>query len=87
MVQTLETNTLIVNVLGKIVSFRLLEAKLQREWTKNGAIKITDLADGYFLVRFAIREDYIHALFEGPWKIAVTSLFKDGVLSSRYLPL
>lgn len=63
-------NTFIVKVLGKRVSFKLLETKLHREWKKNGTIKITDLADGYFLVRLSSQGDYRHALFEGPWNIA-----------------
>lgn len=58
-------NTLIVSVLGKRVSFKLLEAKVNRIWTKTGPIKVTDLDDGFFLVRLSCQEDYKHALFEG----------------------
>lgn len=63
-------NTLIVSVLGKKVSLKMLENKLQRIWTKNGPITVTDLAGGFFLVRLSSQEDYKHALFEGPWKVA-----------------
>lgn len=52
---------MIVKVLGKRVSFKQLEAKLNREWTKNGPISVTDLAEGYYLVRLSS---------QGPWKVA-----------------
>jgi hypothetical protein len=63
------TNTLVV-VLGKRVNFRVLENKLKRSWTNNGAIQIIDMHDGYYQVIFSNEEDYKHALFEGPWMVA-----------------
>lgn len=63
-------NTLIVKVLGKKVNFRTLENKLRREWEVNGTMKIIDLAEDFYLVRLSSKEDYLHALFEGPWKVA-----------------
>lgn len=63
-------NTLVVNVLGKRVNYRLIENKLNQAWTKNGSIQIIDMHDGYFQVVFKSEEDYKHALFEGPWKVA-----------------
>lgn len=53
-------------MLGKKISLKLLETKLNREWTKNGRIKITDLTEGYFLVRLSSQDYFRHALFEGP---------------------
>lgn len=43
---------------------------MQRLWAQDGSIKITDLTEDYYLVRLTSAEDYRHALFEGPWKIA-----------------
>lgn len=63
-------HTLIVKVLGKRVNFQVMENKLQRSWVKVGKIKIIDAADDYYLVCFTAKEDYMHALFEGPWKVA-----------------
>lgn len=63
-------NTLIVKVLGKRVSFSQIEAKLNKEWTTNGAIKITNMAYGFFLVRLQSQKDYKTSFFDGPWKIA-----------------
>lgn len=63
-------NTLIVKVLGKRVNYRMLENKLRREWMQHGTIKIADLADDYYLITLSSIDDYKHALFEGPWKVA-----------------
>lgn len=63
-------NTLIVKVLGKRVNYKMIENKLRREWVKNGTMSITDMADDFYLVKLSDIEDYRHALFEGPWKVA-----------------
>lgn len=59
-----------VNLLRKKVSFKTLENYLQRKLTKNGSIKIVDMANGFYLVHFTKEEDYNFALFEGSWMIA-----------------
>lgn len=46
-------NTLVMNVLNKWVSFRTLEAKLQRSWTRNRSIQIIDLHEGFYQVVFS----------------------------------
>lgn len=63
-------NTLIVKVMGKRVNFRMLENKLRREWVRYGTIRITDMAEDYYMVQLSDIEDYRHALYEGPWKVA-----------------
>ncbi|PNX59888.1 hypothetical protein L195_g051647 [Trifolium pratense] len=62
--------TLITKVMGKSVNFKTIDYNLQRKWAKKGPIKVVDMADGYFLVYFSCEEDYNHALFEGPWRVA-----------------
>jgi hypothetical protein len=62
--------TLITKVMGKSVNFKTIDNNLQRKWAKKGPIKVVDMADGYFLVYFSCEEDYNHALFEGPWRVA-----------------
>lgn len=59
-------NTLIVKVLGKNVNYRLLENKHRREWVHHGKMKITDLAEDFYLAHLSSIEDYKHALFDGP---------------------
>lgn len=61
--------TLVVNVLGKRVSFKALEHKLTRDWARKGTVKIIDMLRGYYAVKFSEDEDYKHALLQGPWMI------------------
>lgn len=62
-------NTLIVKVLGKRVNFKLLDARLRNLWQIKGLMKVTDMAQDFYLVQLTKQEDYHHTLFEGPWKI------------------
>ncbi|XP_027337216.1 uncharacterized protein LOC113850891 [Abrus precatorius] len=61
--------TLIVKLLGKSISFNFLKQKLNNIWGKNGNLKILDLNNDFFLVKFENVEDYKCALFEGSWLI------------------
>lgn len=61
---------LVVSLLGKRVSFRVLENKLNRDWARNGTLRITDLPKNFYVVQFSSPEDYKHALFNGPWMLA-----------------
>lgn len=62
--------SLIVNVLGKKVEFKILENKLQHSWARVGKISIIDMPQDYYLVHFSSLEDYKRAIFEGPWLVA-----------------
>lgn len=62
--------TLVVNVLGKKVNYRMIENKAKRDWARLGGVKVIDMPRGFFAVHFEQDEDYKHALFEGPWMIA-----------------
>ncbi|KAK7243905.1 hypothetical protein RIF29_38718 [Crotalaria pallida] len=63
-------SSLIVNLFGKRVNAKVIENKIKRDWVKKGSVKIIDMPKDYFLVHFSSEEDYNHALFEGPWKVA-----------------
>ncbi|KAJ1398487.1 hypothetical protein SESBI_31087 [Sesbania bispinosa] len=63
-------DSLIVKLLGRRVNYKVIEAKLQKSWVKNGFISIIDIHNDYYAVHFSSMEDYNHALFEGPWMIA-----------------
>lgn len=58
--------TLVVDIMGKKVNFRVLENKLNRDWAREGSIKIIDLPKGFYAVMFSAETDYSRALFEGP---------------------
>lgn len=62
--------TLVVNIMGKKVNFRVLENKVGRDWAKEGTIKIIDLPKGFYDVLFESENDYNRALFQGPWMVA-----------------
>nr|KYP50550.1 hypothetical protein KK1_027605 [Cajanus cajan] len=47
----------------------MLDNKIQREWVKNGAVRIVHMSQNFYLVQFASEDDYKHPLFEGPWLI------------------
>ncbi|XP_020229303.1 uncharacterized protein LOC109810290 [Cajanus cajan] len=63
-------NSLVINVLGKRVAYKMLDNKVQREWAKSGIVRLVDLTQDYYLVQFSSEDDYKHALYEGPWMIA-----------------
>lgn len=58
-----------VTLLGKRVGFKLMEAKLNCEWAKKGAIKDFDVSREYYQVLFSSNEDYNHAIFDGSWMV------------------
>lgn len=60
---------LIVKLLGKSVSFRVLEQRLRDLWNLQRGFQLTDLEEGYFIVLFYSRDDYLHVLEDGPWII------------------
>lgn len=62
--------SLIVNVLGKKVGFKILENRLKRDWARAGSINIIDMPQDYYLVNFSDLSDYKRVLFEGPWLVA-----------------
>lgn len=62
--------SLVVKLLGKRIGFKWMNQRLHHLWARNGEIKVIDLTDDYFLIRFNSEKDYHFALFEGPWMIA-----------------
>lgn len=60
-------NVLIIHVLGKTVSFKIIEAKVNIEWAKEGRIRIIDMPSNYYVVQFSSPEDYRHTLYDSPW--------------------
>lgn len=51
------------------MGFKVMENKLNKDWSKAGSIKIIDIPRGFFLVLSKREEDYKRALFEGPCKV------------------
>ena len=62
--------SLIVKLMGKRLSLRFMDSWIMKKWGRKGSVKVLDLTNDFYLVRFAEEEDYNFALFEGPWMIA-----------------
>lgn len=43
---------LVVSLLGKMVSFRVLENKLNQDWARNSTLRITNLPKNFYVVQF-----------------------------------
>ncbi|CAN1179620.1 hypothetical protein LINPERHAP2_LOCUS34301 [Linum perenne] len=53
----------------KYFSFLAMKRRLEFLWARSGPIQVSDMTNNFFLVRFASKDDYAIAAFEGPWKI------------------
>lgn len=60
---------LILKLLGKSVSFRVLQQRTADLWGLQWGYELIDLEHGFFLARFFSREDYLRVLEGGPWTV------------------
>lgn len=60
---------LIIKLLGKNISFKILSERLPELWHLKNGCELTDLDDNFFVVRFYSKEEYMYALEKGPWVI------------------
>ncbi|KAL4317972.1 hypothetical protein GQ457_18G007610 [Hibiscus cannabinus] len=63
------SKSLIVRLLGKTIGYRALLSRVQTLWNLSGEMHLIDLDNDYFLVRFAMVEDYDKVLSGGPWMV------------------
>ncbi|KAI9080164.1 hypothetical protein K1719_037842 [Acacia pycnantha] len=61
--------TVVVKLLGRKIGYHYLRSQLQSLWKPSGQLKLIDLHDDCFLVRFQDDLDYQNALLTGPWMI------------------
>ncbi|KAI9128387.1 hypothetical protein K1719_001380 [Acacia pycnantha] len=61
--------TVVVKLLGRKIGYRHLRSQLQSLWKPSVQLKLIDLNDDCFLVRFQDDLDYQNALLTGPWMI------------------
>ncbi|KAI9086614.1 hypothetical protein K1719_031208 [Acacia pycnantha] len=57
----------VVKLLGRKIGYRQLRSQLQNLWKPTGQMKLIDLDEDCFLVRFQDDLDYQNALLSGPW--------------------
>lgn len=60
---------LILKLLGKTVSFRILEQRTKDLWKLEWGCELIDLEKGFYVARFYSEADYIRVLEGGPWII------------------
>lgn len=61
--------SLIVQVLGRRVSYSYLNQRMKAMWKPEGTMDLIALNDDYYVVKFEMLWDYEFAKFEGPWMI------------------
>ncbi|KAL4271513.1 hypothetical protein GQ457_13G016790 [Hibiscus cannabinus] len=61
--------TLVLKVLGRCVGYTTLYNRIISLWKPTHQIKLIDIENDHFLVKFASLLDFIHALTDGPWTI------------------
>ncbi|KAI9117066.1 hypothetical protein K1719_012065 [Acacia pycnantha] len=59
----------VIKLLGRKIGYRQLRNQLHNLWKPTGHLKLTDLDEDCFLVRFQDDMDYQNALLTGPWMI------------------
>ncbi|KAK9008943.1 hypothetical protein V6N11_080419 [Hibiscus sabdariffa] len=60
---------LVLKILGRRVGYTTFYNRLVSVWEPSRQIKLIDIENDYFLVKFSSRLDYIAVLTEGPWTI------------------
>ncbi|KAI9111934.1 hypothetical protein K1719_017624 [Acacia pycnantha] len=59
----------IVKLLGRNIGYKLLLSILQKLWAKKGVLTLINIGNGFFVVKFTNREDYLNSLTRGPWML------------------
>ncbi|KAJ4845063.1 hypothetical protein Tsubulata_015507 [Turnera subulata] len=66
--------SVIVKLLGKNISYRVLTARLKSLWQPSAPFKLIDLENNFYVVKFQNKQDYLHSLVDGPWSIFNSAL-------------
>ncbi|XP_061373824.1 uncharacterized protein LOC133316124 [Gastrolobium bilobum] len=56
-----------VKLLGKKLALPVMKKRLENLWAREGQIYVTDVENGFFLVRFVDQKHMDYALTAGPW--------------------
>lgn len=60
---------LVIRVLGKTFSFRILEPRIRKLWQLEHDCELIDIDKGYLVARFYSQEDYLKVINGGPWTV------------------
>ncbi|KAL4297544.1 hypothetical protein GQ457_12G009380 [Hibiscus cannabinus] len=61
--------TLVVKVLGRRIGYNTLHNRIYGIWKPTHPLKLIDIENDFFLVKFSDRRDYLKVLTEGTWTI------------------
>lgn len=75
-------NSVVIKLLGRMISFGAFEKTLRQMWSPAGRWKIIDLPNEFFLVNFELKADMEGALSSGPW-----SMFGHYMMVKQWEPL
>jgi hypothetical protein len=67
------SNALILKVMGRPHTLNFMLQKLRQKWALIGQWQLTDLKDGYFVVRFQMQADLDFVLTGGPWLLPIST--------------
>ncbi|KAJ4838206.1 hypothetical protein Tsubulata_024197 [Turnera subulata] len=62
-------NTLIVKMWGRNIGYKTLCNRLPNLWKLKESVRVVDLENNFYFVRFQNRFDYLRALTDGPWTV------------------
>ncbi|KAL4339754.1 hypothetical protein GQ457_08G025330 [Hibiscus cannabinus] len=62
-------NLVIARILGSSIGYKDLLGRVQSLWNPAGEMHVTELDNGYYLIRFASEEDFSKVLISSPWII------------------
>ncbi|PPD88680.1 hypothetical protein GOBAR_DD14380 [Gossypium barbadense] len=82
----------VVRLLGLTIGYRALLNKIQILWKPIGSFQVIDIKNDYYLVKFALGQDYTKSLSEEGlgWSTVITSRLNLGVVTfprRRSIPL
>ncbi|KAK8496564.1 hypothetical protein V6N12_058123 [Hibiscus sabdariffa] len=60
---------LVVKVLGHRISYNTFHNRIFNIWKPSFPLKVMDIENDFFLVKFSDRQDYLKVLTQGPWII------------------
>ncbi|KAL8141092.1 hypothetical protein V2J09_007113 [Rumex salicifolius] len=63
------STSVILKVLGKPVSYAVMEKRVRQMWNLKGRMTLIDLPNHYYVARFEWEEDFLYALTQGLWMI------------------
>ncbi|KAK9166137.1 hypothetical protein Scep_001328 [Stephania cephalantha] len=62
-------NTLVIRVLGRSIGYKTLFNRMHILWNPKKHMKVMDVDNCYYMVRFASHDDYTKVLLQGQWKV------------------